>query len=344
MAGIYPTETPGGWNLLGRMSETLWDDTREQPNLIAPGDIIRIVPGDRVIGDRVLDVVPRAAQAGRPRVRPSSSRGIATVLQPGQQTLIVNSGDVRRLRVGLSESGAFDADAARAANRAAGNEEDAFVLECTFVGPTLRFHGEALIAMAGAPAVVTVGGNRATGKQWLLRAGEELAIGAISDGVRCSLAIRGGWENPAAPFAIQPFQLRSGDELANSETQRTMPPSFRELDRHEPLRIDVLRGPDPIDEDVLHELLGSTWRVLDGSRRGVRLQSDASLPGGPPLLPSAGALFGTVQWHPDGSLTILGPEHPVTGGYAQPFVLPRAQLWKVAQLRRGQSLQLRLTQ
>jgi allophanate hydrolase subunit 2 len=123
-----------------------------------------------------------------------------------------------------------------------------------------------------------------------------------------------------------------------------MAPSFRELDRQEPLRIDVLRGPDAIDEDVLHDLLRATWRVLDGSRRGVRLQSDVPLPGGPPLLPSAGALFGTLQWHPDGSLTILGPEHPVTGGYAQPLVLPRAQRWKVAQLRRGQSLQLRLTQ
>jgi len=39
-SGVYPRESPGGWQLIGRISENqaaLWDVDREQPALLAPG-------------------------------------------------------------------------------------------------------------------------------------------------------------------------------------------------------------------------------------------------------------------------------------------------------------------
>jgi inhibitor of KinA len=41
---IYPTETPGGWRLIGRTDVRVWDLGRDQPALILPGDRIRFVP------------------------------------------------------------------------------------------------------------------------------------------------------------------------------------------------------------------------------------------------------------------------------------------------------------
>jgi len=35
--GVYPRETPGGWQLIGRTDATLWDIEREQPALLTPG-------------------------------------------------------------------------------------------------------------------------------------------------------------------------------------------------------------------------------------------------------------------------------------------------------------------
>lgn len=35
--GVYPRETPGGWQLIGRTDATLWDLEREQPALLIPG-------------------------------------------------------------------------------------------------------------------------------------------------------------------------------------------------------------------------------------------------------------------------------------------------------------------
>ena len=42
-AGVYPTASPGGWNLLGTTPATLWDPGAERPALLAPGTRVRFV-------------------------------------------------------------------------------------------------------------------------------------------------------------------------------------------------------------------------------------------------------------------------------------------------------------
>ncbi len=40
---IYPLETPGGWNLIGRTPLRLFDPSADPPCLMAPGDAVRFV-------------------------------------------------------------------------------------------------------------------------------------------------------------------------------------------------------------------------------------------------------------------------------------------------------------
>ena len=42
--GIYPTASPGGWQLLGTTEATLWDQARDEPALLSPGTRVRLVP------------------------------------------------------------------------------------------------------------------------------------------------------------------------------------------------------------------------------------------------------------------------------------------------------------
>ena len=42
--GVYPTASPGGWLLLGRTAEPLWDVDRDPPALLAPGTGVRFLP------------------------------------------------------------------------------------------------------------------------------------------------------------------------------------------------------------------------------------------------------------------------------------------------------------
>ena len=53
--GIYPSELPGGWNLIGRMPLQLFDAERDPPALLAPGTRVRfraIDPGEFAVLSR----------------------------------------------------------------------------------------------------------------------------------------------------------------------------------------------------------------------------------------------------------------------------------------------------
>jgi KipI family sensor histidine kinase inhibitor len=41
--GVYPRESPGGWQLLGHTATAMWDPDRDPPWLLAPGDRVRFV-------------------------------------------------------------------------------------------------------------------------------------------------------------------------------------------------------------------------------------------------------------------------------------------------------------
>jgi inhibitor of KinA len=42
--GVYPVESPGGWQLIGHTSTVMFDPAREQPSLLQAGDLVRFVP------------------------------------------------------------------------------------------------------------------------------------------------------------------------------------------------------------------------------------------------------------------------------------------------------------
>lgn len=42
--GVYPVASPGGWQLIGRTTTVMFDSTRSQASLLAPGDEVRFVP------------------------------------------------------------------------------------------------------------------------------------------------------------------------------------------------------------------------------------------------------------------------------------------------------------
>jgi KipI family sensor histidine kinase inhibitor len=44
--GIYPSELPGGWQLIGRTPLALFDAQRDPPSLLMPGDRVRFVAID----------------------------------------------------------------------------------------------------------------------------------------------------------------------------------------------------------------------------------------------------------------------------------------------------------
>ncbi|HJU43356.1 MAG TPA: 5-oxoprolinase subunit PxpB [Vicinamibacterales bacterium] len=42
--GVYPVESPGGWQLIGRTTTRMFDANRDRPSLLSAGDLVRFVP------------------------------------------------------------------------------------------------------------------------------------------------------------------------------------------------------------------------------------------------------------------------------------------------------------
>jgi KipI family sensor histidine kinase inhibitor len=60
MTTIYPFESPGGWHLIGRTPLWMFDQRREQPVFLAPGDQLTFQRIDR----RAFDEIAREVEAG----------------------------------------------------------------------------------------------------------------------------------------------------------------------------------------------------------------------------------------------------------------------------------------
>ena len=314
MAGIYPIDSPGGWNLLGRAEGRMWDPSRSRPNRVAAGDIVKIRPTFSLVEDA-------HGIADAPLDRDAL---VARVLSPGQLSLIVKR-DEERLRFGLAAGGPMDRSAAREANRAAGNDAEEPVIEVALVGPELEMLVDAL--------VVVVGDDGRPHPRELFR-GERLEPLILRRRARGYIALRGGWSTRAARFSIEPYRLRRDDLLAGAE-DATVSPAYRQQSDGKGTSLRVAEGVHGIDRDKLQRMVRQEWSVGDTSRRGVRLSAAQPILGAESQLPSTPLLFGSIQWHPDGSLTILGADHPITGGYVQPLILFESELSKVGRLRKG---------
>jgi len=161
VAGFYPIDTPGGWNLLGRTDAEL-------AHAIAPGDVLVIEVSDEPLAPPPLPKPPRLALDD------------AEILAAPLATLVTPHPDWSRVLRGTAPGGAFDRQAAELANAAVGNDANAPLLECAMSGPRLRFIRERVVAFCGPRLDVRV---------QRVRAGEELAIGRIEGGLRGYLAI-----------------------------------------------------------------------------------------------------------------------------------------------------------
>ena len=108
--------------------------------------------------------------------------------------------------------------------------------------------------------------------------------------------------------------------------------------------VELLVVPGPrddwfVDPDVL---VHADWAASDRSDRvGMRLVGRPMQYRYPDRqLPSEGAARGAIQVPPHGLPVILGPDHPVTGGYPVVGVVIDEDIDTVAQVRPGQRVRL----
>lgn len=148
------------------------------------------------------------------------------ILTPGVQTLVQDQGRTGHLAIGLPPSGPMDYFSHHAANALVGNDPVAAALESVFVGPTVRFRQDTVVAVTGAEIDLRVDGvPMPTWTSLPVLAGQVLTVGPALAGARSYLAVRGGIGTPKVMGSRSTYlpsgiggvdgrELRTGDVLA----------------------------------------------------------------------------------------------------------------------------------
>src|SRR5579863_1601457 len=290
------------------------------------------------------------------------------VIEPGAGTTVQDyPGRLGYEHAGVPPSGPMDAFAFRMANRLVGNAEPAAALEVAGAGPALRFAGDAVIAITGADFGAKLDG--APAPLWRsipVSAGSLLEMTAApAVGYRAYVAVAGGIDVPEYLESRSTYipgrfgghggrGVRAGDVLSIGDpgdalrAPRGLPPSLIPVYGTE-WEIGVLAGPhDPPDgSENSEDLFAAVWQVDgDSGRTGVRLigpQISSARPEGGDVVPSVTGALHLLQSQDghDDALLIHGPDGPSLSGAVWPATIARAELWKIGQLKFGDSVRFR---
>ncbi len=367
-ASVYPRATPGGWSLLGHTSIELFDPDRPPYAVLRTGDTVRFTD----IGSAGTDTEPTRPDIAhtrppvdedrypdRPGPRPPMPAGTGRyveIVDPGLLSLVEDGGRRRVAAMGIPPAGPADPDAMRLANRLVGNPDDAAVIEVATVGPTLRFTGDAHLAVVmpspEGQEVRIDGRLMGPGSVSPVLDGQVVTVGRVHGGLRAYVAVSGGFETRPVVGSrstdllsgLGPGPLVAGDRLDLGRPTRPRGQLLPPLDppaRCRPLVIRALEGPHRLPSGAPDLFASGPWTVGPASNRiGVRLS--AGPPPARPLdlrVPSTAMVTGAVQLPPDGNPIILLPDHATVGGYPVVACVIGTDLPVVGQLQPGDTLE-----
>ena len=182
-SAVYPRVSPGGWQLIGRTPQVMWDLSRaeqdatsagsesagtgEQPSspaLVSPGDTVRyraVAPESIELSGRRRAVSATSSPSdGKSSPKQGEKVGqeapALTVLSPGLQSLFQDFGRGGLSDLGVSRAGVADEAAALQANRLVGNTAETPVLEVLHSGLQLRAERDLVLAASGAEPELTI--------------------------------------------------------------------------------------------------------------------------------------------------------------------------------------------
>ena len=319
LAGIYPSQSPAGWHVLGRTDLQLFSPTRSgRESLLLPGDRVRFVPVEKLNPPGISDA--------RPSYRPD-----VEVMDPGFFTTIQDLGRPGHEHIGVSPGGAMDVEALKVANLLLGNAAPAAALGITGKGPVLHFALDARVVLVGADSTTGLRHGRAIDA----RAGSQLDVGTLTSGTRAILAVAGGIEvthllgsrstDVRGRFGgLAGRKLRAGDRLPLGRPPSFTPPAIDGTRLAAPpgksLTLRVIPGPQEswFGRSAVDAFYRDGFTITSRQdRMGIRLDGCRIETKENHDMVSQPVCTGSIQIPPDGMPVVLMAERQTHGGYPQ---------------------------
>ncbi|MDW7685280.1 MAG: biotin-dependent carboxyltransferase family protein [Bacillota bacterium] len=278
------------------------------------------------------------------------------VENPGLLTTVQDLGRFGFEKFGMPVAGAMDSYALQAANILVGNPPNEGGLEISFIGLTLTFTGQGLIAITGADLGATLNGRQIEPWQSLqINSGDELKFAALKKGCRAYLAVQGGFDIPRIMGSKSTYlrgciggfkgrKLAMGDDLTSNEIRKKLAPEHLPeefISSYENKTIRVIPGPqaDYFSSDQLTSFLSSTYKITNQyDRMGYRLEGPRIEHSKGPDIISDGIVPGSVQVPGHGQPIIMLADCQTAGGYSKIATVISVDLDILAQLMPGNEL------
>ena len=270
------------------------------------------------------------------------------ILAPGLATTVQDLGRFGYYRFGIPQGGSMDQYSAALANRVVGNTPGDAVLECTYMGPTIRTDAPAVIGVTGSPIEVKVNGVPVAQYARIeLNAGDELSFGVLQGGSKFFIAVAGGIDVPEVlgsrstyPIGkIGGFEgrgLQAGDMLSigasaagGLPTIAEIPNDLRpEFSREMSVRVMIGLYDHKLTDEGLKNLTEASWTLTPvADRMGLRFDGpgapwkEQEQPFGagqdPSNITDAGYAVGSIQIPGGTQPIVLHCDAVSGGGYAQ---------------------------
>ena len=291
------------------------------------------------------------------------------VIKKGLETSVQDyPGRIGTLNLGFPPSGPMDSWSFRLANVLVENEPGAAALECQFLGPTLKFNSDRIIAITGANMSPKINGTPVPLWESLeVKKDQVLEMSFATVGARSYIAFSGGinttpWLGSRSTFhkagvggiegkAIQEGQIIPLNKSKSVAGRKIKKNSIPVMSTNKKWSVEVVKGPndDWVDEKGHKMFLNSDWKLQSKSdRTGYRLD-------GPnwsftEKATHKGLEHGTFpsniidQGYPVGAINLAGQtpiilvnDGPSMGGFIVPYTVPSASFWKLGQAKPGDS-------
>ncbi len=305
--GIYPEESPGGWQIIGRTNVE-----------------VKLQPGDRVRFSAVNEMkFTKVVNTPAENIFDS----LARVETGAPLTSVRNLGRPGLTHLGISPGGAADPLAFATGNQLVGNRPETEALEILAVGPSeIQFLKDTWFCVTGADCAPEL---------------DQIPIAMWS-----SLPVSAGQRlsTKSSPVQLRSYVSVHGMDPISAPTHRKADPAVRAQYSQAQTALRVTRGPqwEWFSREARENIFAMEFTVSgDVNRLGVRLGGSeltyAYDFNGKELI-SEGIANGAIQVAANGLPMILFCEQRTTGGYPKIANVAAADLWKIGQLRPGQRL------
>jgi len=291
------------------------------------------------------------------------------VIKKGLETSVQDyPGRIGTLNLGFPPSGPMDSWSFRLANILVNNEPGTAALECQFMGPTLKFNDDRVIAITGADMSPKIDGTPVPLWESLeVKKDQILEIAFATVGARSYIAFSGGinttpWLGSRSTFhkagvggidgkAIQDGQIIPLNKSKSVKRRKIKNSSIPVMSTNKKWLVEVVKGPndDWVDEKGHKMFLNSNWKLQSKSdRTGYRLEgpkwsftekaTNKSLEHGtfPSNIIDQGYPVGAINLAGQTPI-ILVNDGPSMGGFIVPYTVPSASFWKLGQAKPGDS-------